>query len=100
MGSNRPLSRRAEPPCGHVPETAVFTPYTITIRITASCARVEISKPCGHEPGAWLAILATIADRFGSFGATDGEQTLWAEVALRGPSTHGSPQLDIGDNPR
>lgn len=65
-----------------------------------SSARVEISKPGGHEPGAWLAILAAIADRFGSYRTTDGEETLWIEVELRGPSARGPARLQVGDNAR
>jgi hypothetical protein len=68
--------------CDQEERKAAFTPYTITVRITPGCARIEISRPREQEPGVWLAILAAVADHIASYSTIDGVQTFWAEVTL------------------
>ena len=56
--------------------------YTISIRVTPGCIRLEISKPY-HDQGGWMSLLDAISDTWGDCGTVGGQQTLWAEV--RGP---------------
>jgi hypothetical protein len=62
--------------------------YTITMRVTPSCLRLEMTKPYKEQVG-WAAILDAVADRWGHYGTAGGQQTLWAELTWpRDPPGH------------
>ncbi len=65
-------------PHGNVPG-----PYAVTVRITPQCGRPEVTKPFNDHAG-WIALVDAIADRWGSYGCSESEQTLWAEVDWHG----------------